>query len=481
MYFFTIVAYILILLYVGARKAKTINNQADFALAGRNLSTFVLVGTLLATWIGTGSIFGNAEETCRVGVAAFAISLSEVFGFLALILLAARIRRTGQMTVQDLLEIRYGVTARVLGTITLIMAYVIIVSYQYRAGAAVIERLLPEGMASQAGIHALTVVGFAIVVILYTALAGMFSVAYTDVANGILMTAGVAIALPIVFFQAGGFVGLREALPASHQQLIGPYSLTDYIGILFPTFLLLLGDANIYTRFFSAREPRSARRSAMILLVGVVILETAIIALALVGSVLHPHLKNPGHVIVEVAFHSLPPVVGALLVATIVAIIVSTADSYLLAPSSALVRDVYQRFLSPNATDRQLVLMSRLVVILFGCLAIGLAFTSDRFFRIYLFAYTIYGVGITPPLVAAFLWKRANSIGAVSGIFSGVATALVWKICNLNAKGWNLFGLSIPPLDAVIPAFFFAMVVLVIVSLLTPPPRKESWAMFFDE
>jgi SSS family solute:Na+ symporter len=480
-YAITIALYIGILVYVGARKARSVKNQEDFALAGRKLSTFVLVGTLLATWIGTGSIFGNTEETYKVGLAAFIIPLGSVLGIIALTLLANRIRHTGQLTIQDLLEIRYGVTARILGTITLLLAYIIIVSYQYRAGAAVIEQLLPESILANPWTSYFVVIGVALIVIIYTALAGMYSVAYTDVANGILMTIGIIVALCFTFTQVGGFTGLRETLPESHQQFWGVYTISDYIGIFLPTFLLMLGDANIYSRFFSAREPKSARQSALWLLVGVGVLECAIIALAYTGRALHPEIDNPAHIVVHIAFYSLPSFLGAILVATIVAVIISTADSYLLAPSSAIVRDVYHRFINKNADGKTLVLMSRVIVCVFGIIAIGLAFMSDKFFKISLFAYTIYGVGITPCLIAVFTWKRANNAGAISSIISGVTIAILWKVFALDAVDWSSYGLPLTSLDPVIPSFLISVLVLVFVSFVTAPPKEESWKPFFQQ
>ena len=139
-----VVVYLLVLVGVGALKAGKVKSQEDFSLAGRGLGTFVLVGTLLATWIGTGSIFGNAEETFSVGAAAYLLPLSSVLGIAILWGLAPRIRRYDAFTIQDILESRFGPAARVLGTITLLLAYVIIVSYQYRAGAAVLGRVAPD-------------------------------------------------------------------------------------------------------------------------------------------------------------------------------------------------------------------------------------------------------------------------------------------------------------------------------------------------
>ncbi len=453
----TAAIYLGALIGVGAWKARKIKTQEDFSLAGRTLSPLVLFGTLLATWIGTGSIFGNAEEAYRVGMAAFILPLGGVAGVVVLYFLAARARRSGSFTIQDILEERFGPAARVIGTITLLLAYLIIVSYQYRAGAAVLERLFP-----MEGSGALAVIAVALFVILYTALAGMYSVAYTDVANGLIMVIGIGGAIFFVLAKGGGIEPMAAALPSDLKSVSGSYGPLDYAAILLPPFLLLLGDANMYQRFFSARDAGGARRAVLWLLVGILLLEAAIIALAILGRALLPDLANPAHVIVETAFTQVPPLLGALLVSAVLAVVISTADSYLLAPSTSVVRDIYQRFINPNADPRTLVTAGRLVVVVLGLVALFLAFQSTAFFRIALFAYTIYGVGITPALVAALVWKGATREGALSGMVFGVLTALIWKLVGLeDAVG----------MGAVIPSILISCASIVVVSLCTAGNR----------
>ena len=481
-----LIVYLLALVFVGALKARKIKTQADFSLAGRGLPTFVLVGTLLATWIGTGSIFGNAEETYRVGLAGFLLPVAGGLAIIALYFLAARIRGFGQFTVQDILEARFGVGARIAGTIALLLAYVIIVSYQYRAGSAVLVYLAPD-LSTATAIYLV-----AAFVILYTALAGMFSVAYTDVANGIMMVVGIGLAIPFLMSQTGGFSGAVESLTTGQQDMFGHYGARDLINVLLPPFLLLLGDANMVQRFFAARSPQAARRSAGGMLLGVLLLECAIIAVAVLGAglVAQGQLEspdNPAHIILVLAFEKLPTVLGAMLVATVVAVVVSTADSYLLSPSTSLVRDVYGRFLRPDAGEREMVLAGRGIVVLLGLVALGLAFAADGFFNVALFAYTIYGASVTPVFLAAFFWKRATSTGALSSMIAGAVTAIGWKMLTENGQalsdnGWEGLGslgqtLAGYQIDAVLPAAVGSIVVLVVVSLLTSPPTEQQLAM----
>ncbi|HRV83038.1 MAG TPA: hypothetical protein P5218_16520, partial [Planctomycetota bacterium] len=298
--------YLLALVALGARKARSVHTQEDFSLAGRGLSVGVLVGTLVATWIGTGSLFGNAEKTYEIGLPALWIPLAGGLGILALAGLAARIRRLEMVTIQDILEARFGPALRVLATLALVSAYVIIVSYQYRAGSSILQYLVPSLGSFEATL------AVAVFVILYTALAGMLSVAYTDVANGVLMLVGVGIALPILWHQVGGWEGWQAQLTPVQQSPLGYWTPLKFLGALLPPFLLILGDANMYQRFFSARTAGGARKAAIGMFLGVLLMELMIIVLAGLGAALvrSGAIEAPahaGHIIIHTAFHALPP------------------------------------------------------------------------------------------------------------------------------------------------------------------------------
>ncbi|MEE9165952.1 MAG: sodium:solute symporter family protein [Candidatus Neomarinimicrobiota bacterium] len=468
MYFWTIILYLLALIVVGAWRSRKVKTKADFMVAGRNVPSFVLLGTLLATWIGTGSIFGNAEKTYEVGVAALILPLAGVGGIAVLSAVAGRARRFEGFTVPDILEARYNKYARVFGTITVVTAYITIVSYQFRAGGAVLHLIYPALDPQVAVIIA------AIFVIAYTALAGMSSVVYTDVVNGVLMTLGLIICLPVLMIKTHGFSGMRELVPADHFQFFGRLSGIEIIGLLLPAFLLVLGDANMYQRFFSARDEGTARRAVIWLVLGVAVVETVIILNAFFATGLHPHLKNPGHVILNAAFFDLPVFFGAIMLATIVAIVVSTADSYLLVPSTSVVNDIYMRFIKPDASDREIVLLSRVVVIVLGVLAYYLSTLDERFLAVALYAYTIYGAGITPALLAAFFWKRVSTPGALSSIVSGTVMTVVWKNYGLSITVPKALGFPQGTVvDAVIPAIIVSVVLLVVVSLATKPTPEK--------
>jgi len=161
-YFWVIIAYLMILIAVGAYRSRQVRTQDDFMVAGRRLSTRVLVGTLLATWIGSGSIIAGAGLAYDRGLSALWFSAGVWAALAILYLIAGRARRFGQYTVPDILEARYNSWARVLGTLVTIVAYTAIVSYQFRAGGMVLN--LVTGISVDEGIiiTAVFVIGYTV-------------------------------------------------------------------------------------------------------------------------------------------------------------------------------------------------------------------------------------------------------------------------------------------------------------------------------
>src|SRR5262245_41113630 len=144
-YFVTIVLYVGVLLGIGVWKSRTTKTQDDFMVAGRAVSTLYLVGTLVCTWIGSGSLFGGAGLAFREGLGDLWMSAGAWVGIVLVYFLAHRVRRIAQYTVADILEKRYTALARVLGSVTVIVAYMAIVGYQFR-GAGRLINLVTQGL-----------------------------------------------------------------------------------------------------------------------------------------------------------------------------------------------------------------------------------------------------------------------------------------------------------------------------------------------
>ena len=477
-YFAAIFVYLFALIGVGVWKAGKVKTQADFAVAGRRLGPWVLVGTMLATWIGTGSILGNAGKTYETGAAALILPLGGVLGIVLLTRIAGRVRRFERFTVPEIIGERFGELPRTLSVLALVLAYLVIVSYQYNAGGTVLQTILTgEDGRPLLSAEAATAIA-AVFIVAYTMLAGLLSVAYTDVANGVIMTLALLVALPVLWIKAGGLAGMEAAFAATgrpdHMRFWGVWSGLDIVNFCLPPFLLVLGDANLYQRFLACRDEEGARRATTLLVFAVLLIELLIIAAAWVAASLIPEAANGRHVLIYASARFLPLARGAVMLTTVVGIIISTADSYLLVPATTLIRDVYLSRIDPRASEKKIVLLSRLVVLGLGLIAylVSRGFAeSTGFFERALYAYTIYGAAITPSLVAALFWRRATRAGAVASIVGGTATTLVWQEAGTLAE--RVQGMLGGPVNEVLPAITVSVICLVAGSLLTGGRRDQ--------
>ena len=471
---------VLTLLTVSLARMGKVKTKADYLVAGRSLPTFVLVFTLLSSWIGSGSLLGGAENAYRHGFSALWQGAGGWGGLLLIYFIAPRARHFAQFTIPDLLEARYNQTARLLGVIAVLFAYTAIASYQLTGGGDILHLIFPSLITADLGKYII-----AFFVIIFTAIAGMASVAYMDVVIGSLATVTMCVALPILIHHAGGWPHITQSLPATHFQLLGDFTLIQGLELFLPTCLLMLGNQAMYQKFFSARSEKAASHAVIWWIFGTVILETVIVALAVVGSVLFPTgevSQHPREILAWTALHGLTgtswlDLLGALLMGAIFAKILSTANNFLFSPATNLVNDIFLRYLAPNASNKRTLIISRLMVVLLGCWALYQSLHTESVLKKTLYAYTIYSAALTPVILAAFYSRRVNGNGAVAAIAAGTVTTVCWDLPFVHSH----LPAVLAARDAIFPALVLSLLCLVVVSALTKPPRAEQVAKFFPE
>jgi len=498
---------VLTLLTVSLTRLGKVHTRADYLVAGRSLPAFVLVFTLLSSWIGSGSLLGGAENAYRHGFVALWGAAGGWAGLALIYFIAPRARHFAQYTIPDLLEARYNQTARVLGVIAVLFTYTAITSYQFIGGGDILHLIFPSAITA---IHGRYII--AAFVIFFTAIAGMSSVAYMDVAIGLLATFTLCIALPVLvhsfaFAKLTGWSAVRAALPATHFQFFGDLTPIQAMELFLPTCLLMLGNQSMYQKFFSAKSERDATRAVTGWIVGTVILETVIVALAVTGSAVFPTGEvhdHPREILAYIGLHGFSPaqtvttipnlvgpatvitttdvglvtdalqLFGALLVGAIFAKIISTANNYLFSPATNLVNDIFVRYLKPTASNKEVLFVSRLMVILLGLWALYQGLYTESVLKKALYAYTIYSAALTPVILAAFYWRRATASAAVASIFTGTFVTVTWDTAFIHTH--------VPAIladrDAIFPALIASLLCLFIVSLLTPPPTESHLRAF---
>jgi SSS family solute:Na+ symporter/sodium/proline symporter len=465
---------VLVLLSVSLGRLGKVKTKADYLVAGRTLPAFVLIFTLLSSWIGSGSLLGGAENAYKHGFVSLWQAGGGWAGLLLIYFIAPRARKYAQFTIPDLLETRYNQTARVLGVIAILLTYTAITSYQFIGGGDILHLIFPDAITPILGRYII-----AAFVIVFTAIAGMSSVAYMDLFIGLLATGTMCLALPVLVDRAGGWGAVHAALPASHFTVFDDQSVIQCLEWFLPTCLLLLGNQSMYQKFFSAKSEKDARRAVVGWIIGTVILETVIVAIAVTGSTLFPTgevSKAPREILAYCGLHGFEGgsaalrFLGALLMGAIFAKIVSTANNWLFSPATNLVNDIYARYINPQASNKKILIVSRLMVVLLGLWALFQSLGTESVLKKALYAYTIYSAALTPVILAAFFWKRATAAAAVASIAVGTVVTVSWD--------WAAPYLpkALGERDAIFPALIASLICLFVVSLVTVPPTREQLA-----
>jgi SSS family solute:Na+ symporter/sodium/proline symporter len=299
-----------------------------------------------------------------------------------------------------------------------------------------------------------------------------------DVAIGSLVTVICIIATPMLLAKAGGWSGLHAALPATHFQFLGNLTLVRALEFMVPTMLLMLGNQSMYQKFFSAKSARDARVAVVGWIIGTVILETVIVALAVTGSVLFPTgevSQHPREILAYTALHGLPALLGAMLMGAVFAKIISTANNYLFSPATNLVNDIFVRYIARDASNKRVLLISRLMVVLLGVWSLWQALGTESVLQKTIYAYTIYAAALTPVVLAAFYSRRATAAGAATAIGAGTFVTVFW---NTQWIAHNLPRTYADPDFAIFPALGAALLGLVVVSAFTRAPNKEHLDLF---
>lgn len=495
-YIAVVITYVLILLGISVYKSRSVQSADDFMVAGRNVPVFMLVATLVCTWIGSGSLFGTAGLTFRTGVSELWFSAGAWVGILVVYTIAARVRRIAQYTLTDLLEKRYSQLAKILGTITIIIAYMVIAGYQFKGGGRFIAILSEGSITPETGmlIAAVLIVGF-------TVLAGMVSIVSIDIFNGSIMLLAMIVTLPFAISSHGGIdavVTTIQQTEPSHLSVMGGHDIFWVVGIALPTFLLLMSESSMYQKFSSADNEKGARQAVLGMFFGVVLVETLMMLIALVGFAIYaddPRFfladgsidrSMAEEIILRIGFEQLPVIIGSLLLAAGAAIIISTGNTFLMVTSTNVTRDFLQAFFYKDASPGQLVWMQRICIIAIGVLAYLLMSQFETILEMALMSYTMIGASLAPPLIAAFFWKRVTRIAGVASIASGMLTVITIAALNAiykdSAEPLQIFGISFP-MDTdyiAIPAVIVSVSTLVIVSLVTPRPTEADWQEFIE-
>lgn len=431
----TLLTYVIVLtVYFAATAAIAIYgyrksaSQVEFLAASRSIGPWIGGATLAATQLSAGTFVGTLGQHYMTGVGFVWIWFGMWSGWtLCAAFVAPKLQGSGALTVPDYIGTRYrSEFARVLSAVLIVFAYSILLSAQYQAAGEVVSATF--------GWSPLTPMFLVLVsTILYTLVGGVRTGSYIDMLQTIAMLLGLAIGLPLLIDRAGGIQAAGQFLAELDPRLVSSfYTPAELVAFGLGFGLSIATSPYELARFYSMRDPRTARYAVGVSMIFQFLIGSAVLVLGLMVRVVFPQLASPDQASPVMAFEVLPPVAGALFLVAILSAIMSTCSSILIVAGSGLAHDVYGKWLAPRWGTRRddpfLVKLNRVAVLAVGVIPIWLALQKFQFVQfVVLEAAKFIAAMFFAVVVIGLNWKRANATGAIASMISGFVLCWIWS------------------------------------------------------
>lgn len=475
----TFLIYIAAMVLIGFLAWRSTKNFDDYILGGRSLGSVVTALSAGASDMSGWLLMGLPGAIFLAGISESWIAIGLIAGaWLNWLLVAGRLRvhtehNNNALTLPDYFTHRFEDHSRVLrifSAIIILVFFTIYCASGIVAGARLFESTfgLSYGTALWAG---------ALATILYTFVGGFLAVSWTDTVQATLMIFALILA-PVMILNATG--GLEPAFAAIES--VNPAHFDLFKGATFVGIISLLawglgyfGQPHILARFMAADSVKSMRSARRIGMTWMILCLAGAVGVGFFGIAYfaaHPEqagavTENPERVFIELAKLLFNPWVAGVLLSAILAAVMSTLSCQLLVCSSALTEDFYKAFLRKHASQKELVWVGRLMVLLIAVIAIAIASNPEnRVLGLVSYAWAGFGAAFGPVVLFSLLWKGMTRNGALAGMIVGAVTVVVWK-----QLGW--LGLY-----EIVPGFILASLAIVVFSRLGSAPSASMKQRF---
>lgn len=483
----TFTIYIFGMLLIGVLAYYYTNNLSDYILGGRRLGSFVtamsagasdMSGWLLMGLPGAVYLSGLVEGWIAIG-----LTIGAYFNWL---LVAGRLRvytelNNNALTLPEYFHNRFGSSHKLL---KLVSATIILVFFTiYCASGVVAGAKLFQNLFS---VEYSTALWYgALATILYTFIGGFLAVSWTDTIQATLMIFALLLTPIFVLLSIGDTAQfsavLAQAEAAANKDFTDLFTATTPLGLLSLAAwgLGYFGQPHILARFMAAYSVKSLIKARRISMTWMVLCLGGAIGIgffAIPYFFANPNIAStvnnePEQVFIELAKLLFNPWIAGILLSAILAAVMSTLSAQLLICSSAITEDLYKGILRPEASDKELVWLSRLMVLAVATLAIYIAQDpNSQVFGLVKDAWAGFGSAFGPIVLLSLFWKRMNGLGAMAGMLTGALIVYFWK--DLTA----LF--ELPEMYSMIPGFLLATLMIVVISLITPAPNAKTSETF---
>lgn len=473
-----LILYMAAMLLIGLWAARKVKNAEDWFVGGREMGPWITALAHGSSSVGGGMYIAGPQYGWESGASSLWAAPGDVFGpLLNFGIIARRMRRyterTRSLTIPDFFGHRYysrGV--KLLAVIILLVAMVISLIVEYLALGILLSCI--TGWSFEVSL----LVG-CIVILIYTGAGGYLAVAYTDFVQSILMVIGLAILIPVALISVGGFTGMNEGLYAINPGLPTMWG-EDFVlkgaplmiaGTALVYFVGYMGQPHLVIKTVAIKDEKSIRLVPLIGGIFGFFLSFGVYLLGMVGRVAYPDISMlPGgsaeYIMPMLALTKLPPILAGLLLACAFSAIMSTASALLLVVGSSAGSDLYHGYINQNASEKQVMNVTKLATYLLGLISAVLCFLpmfQVGIYEVTWIAWSVLSPAFIPLIVGGLYWKRGTKEGAYAALIVGSVVGFGWYYLLQERTQIHTF----------FAALVLAVAAYIIVSLLTKQPPKE--------
>ncbi len=479
--YISFVIYLLGMLAVGYYFYKKSNNFNDYVLAGRGLNYWVTSLSAQASDMSGWLLMGLPGYAFLSGTEAVWIAFGLGLGtWLNWQFVAKRLRVYSELagnalTIPTFLANRFNDKSHVLRLITSVFILIFFLIYTasgFVAGAKLFSSLME--------VNYLTALLFsAFVIVSYTFLGGFHAVSWTDFVQGAIMFVAVILVPIVTVFHVGGWDVSMDALTAKKAFFLNPFKTSDGSSISWILLASLMGwglgyfgQPHILARFMAIKRADEIRKAKRVAIVWVAVSLAFAVLIGLAGYVYyHGAMPDSEKVFIHLVRDQFPGMLSGFLLAAVLAAVMSTADSQLLVASTSLTEDIYRVFLRKQAGNNELLLVSRLSVLLITILALIIASNPEsKVLDLVAFAWGGFGASLGPAVLFSLFWGNTSKPAVIAGIIIGGLTTILWK--NLEGGIFDLY--------EIIPGFVLSALIIWCVSIFTQSHKKLILRKEFD-
>ena len=470
-----IAVYFCVLIGIGMFAGSKVHSSEDFSVAGRTLGFPVLLGTLVGSAIGAAATFGKAGKAYEVGYAIIIASVAYIFGYIALCFLAPKLQRAKIDSIPGALERRYGKPMRVFAAVLLVFAVIALFGAQLIAIGLTAEAVFADfGITFEKAVMIAT-----LVIVIYTLVGGLLAVAYNDLFQTIIMLIGGGLLLP-VFLSIDLGEQLSSALVSPTTDWLGGMHWGYVLSFLPIYFAFVLIDPSIWQRIAASKNTANLKPAFLITAALFMFWSVIVITLGVIAYNTLPDLVNRDSAIPTLVMTHMPPLVKGICLATILGVIISTADSALLVTGTTVSTDLF-KVLKPGITDKQQLIITRLTVFVVGIFGLIFALQKSHIFDVMMLALAIFVSGLFIPVMAALFYKKATTSAALT-------SAIVGAMVQLSSFAAKTLGYLPEGVEPILLALISSSLVMWLVShftydhkTTTPPLLRNNQVVSPDD